>query len=497
MKIKLTILLMAAAGITYAQQDNFKERAQAYYDIIQSGSADAKDSLHRELLLTSKKSKDARELELCINFLRQLGQEESSDSLQAAVVKKFPKSKVARDYYIDNMYYKRENAEEKEKAYKALLKKWPAKEFPGDEISYDYVTANLASSMAEEGRSDDALKYLDQLRERFWRGNAYLPVAKILLSKGDTTRALPLFKTVVEDCLYYIKLPANEQTNKSKFAAMGYASSVSQLVTILVDQKKYDEALVQIEDAIKIAPEQSENLAYVYYKCLAATDRNLEAYHELSKLYREGDFGYEPAMRDLYVKLNGSDRGLDRYLADLQEQLVAKIRSHIQSLKQYKPAPDFELLNLKGERVSLKSLRGKVVVLDFWATWCQPCKRSFPGMKAAQTLYENDDEVVFLFVNTWERDKNYKENVAAFIKNNNYPFNVVFDDVKDPITKAVLATKFGVKGIPAKFIIDKDGYIRYALLGSSPMENYIKIEMKELIESAKKPHEVENLASGG
>ncbi len=109
-------------------------------------------------------------------------------------------------------------------------------------------------------------------------------------------------------------------------------------------------------------------------------------------------------------------------------------------------------------------------------------------MKAAQALYKQDNDVVFLFVNTWERDKNYKENVAEFLVKNHYPFNVVFDDTKDPKTGNLLADQFGIKGIPAKFIIDGEGYIRYALLGSTPMENYIKMEMKELIEGAKKPY---------
>ncbi len=107
-------------------------------------------------------------------------------------------------------------------------------------------------------------------------------------------------------------------------------------------------------------------------------------------------------------------------------------------------------------------------------------------MKAAQELYANDKEVQFIFINTWERDKNYKENVAKFIDKNQYPFEVLFDDQKDPETGKVLAGKLGINGIPSKFILDKAGNIRYMLTGSTPNVDYIKLEMRELIESAKK-----------
>lgn len=64
----------------------------------------------------------------------------------------------------------------------------------------------------------------------------------------------------------------------------------------------------------------------------------------------------------------------------------------------------------------------------------------------------------------------------------------MYDDQKDPQSGQNMAAQYGVQGIPAKFIIDKDGNIQYFLTGSSPNVDYIKMEMHELIESAKKPH---------
>ena len=483
MKIKFLIwaLLISSIGKGQELQDQRMKTAT-------NGSPEDKKQLIAKLYEELKSYKTEKEYRNARYVFYAAGQEETADSLNKVAIKKFPKGAAARDAFLNDVYYKQEKVDDKAKIYKELIKKWPADKFPGDEISYDYVIANLATSMAEEDRPEEAKKYLANLHERFWRGNAFIPVGVIFLSKGDTTAAISLLQTAVDDAYYYLTLPEDQKDNKAKFAAQSYTGALSSLVNVFADQGKNEEALKLIEQAIEIAPQQSGNLSYVYSKCLIGVGRNLEAFNELSKLYKDGRFDLEPKIKEVYLKLNGSDKGLNRHLNGLQEELLVKIREHIKTLEQHKQAPAFDLVNLKGERVSLESLKGKVVVLDFWATWCQPCKKSFPGMKAAQEFYQKDEDVVFLFVNTWERDKNYKENVAAFIEKNNYPFNVLFDDVKDPATNEVLAAKFGIKGIPAKFIIDKEGYIRYALLGSSPMVDYIKLEMKELVEGAKKPY---------
>ena len=485
MKLQTTAVLLFICGSLFAQ-NNVDPEIKKLNDIISNGNASQKNEAALELIKESKKSKDPDRLARISNYLYNLGRKESSDSLRQVSAKKFPKSKLAREQYVTNVFNKQETAIDKEKSYKQLLKKWPIPKTDEIKIAYDYLIANVASSYANEGNKAKALEYVGQLNERFWRAQGLIPVATALLNDGDTAAAIPLIETSIEDALYYMNLPKEQQDNKAGFAAVGYPSYVSQLADIYSNQGKHEQVIELLENAISKNPKNIERFSNSYYKALENSGRKLEALQQLEIIYNTGSFSLKPKMKEIYTSLNGTDKGFDNYIQRLNVQVEKSIKDHIAQYAVNKPMPNFELINLNGEKVSLASLKGKTVVLDFWATWCGPCVNSFPGMKASQEMYAEDKDVQFLFVNTWERDKNYKENVAKFISKNNYPFNVLFDDQRDADSGKILAEKLGIQGIPAKFIVDKEGIIRYQLMGSKPDVDYIKLEMKELIESVKK-----------
>ena len=111
-------------------------------------------------------------------------------------------------------------------------------------------------------------------------------------------------------------------------------------------------------------------------------------------------------------------------------------------------APDFKLTDLAGSEVTLASLKGKVVLLDFWATWCGPCKAAMPTIQKLHDEYASKG-VVILGVNTWEQKADAAKDYMAS-KKFTYGCLLKGDD---------LAAAYGIKGIPTLVIIGKDGTI--------------------------------------
>jgi thiol-disulfide isomerase/thioredoxin len=149
-----------------------------------------------------------------------------------------------------------------------------------------------------------------------------------------------------------------------------------------------------------------------------------------------------------------------------------------------KPAAMFTLKDLDGNTVSLADYKGKTVILDFWATWCGPCKRSFPAMKLAVNKYKDDPTVKFLFIHTWEKEENATSNAKKYIDGQEFPFKVLMD-LKDPETGLnKVVESYKVNAIPAKFVIDKYGNIRFELSGFSGGDDAAVEEITAMIELA-------------
>jgi thiol-disulfide isomerase/thioredoxin len=139
-------------------------------------------------------------------------------------------------------------------------------------------------------------------------------------------------------------------------------------------------------------------------------------------------------------------------------------------------APDFTAYTPEGKAVKLSDFRGKVVILDFWATWCGPCMVSMPGLEEVYQQIK-DKDVVVLSLNTWDD----KEDFKTWVKENSgtkYHFNFVRDPAEGDragIRKASIAKRlYKVPGIPTMYVIDKQGKIAGGFVGSGNEATLVK-----------------------
>jgi thiol-disulfide isomerase/thioredoxin len=134
------------------------------------------------------------------------------------------------------------------------------------------------------------------------------------------------------------------------------------------------------------------------------------------------------------------------------------------------PAPDFTLTDLDGNIVRLSDFQGKVVFLNFWATWCPPCRVEMPEMEEVYQEYR-DKDVVIIGVDLWES----RSDVKDFVEGNGYSWTFVVDSTGE-VTEDYLVT-----GIPSSFFIDKDGVIR-ALQVSAMSRDTMEANLAEAME---------------
>ncbi|MFU1857522.1 redoxin domain-containing protein [Sphingobacterium sp. NGMCC 1.201703] len=468
--------LAAKKGVT---QDELYKHLN---ELFQKDTEESKAEVLKEANFLAK-SKKEEDLLLAGQIYKGLQKTAQAEAIKKSITKKFPKGVTVRNDAFSKIFEKMERpAEQTELLYAELIKKFPEASFEEKNKGiYGYGMSAIAQQYASEKNLDKVSYYLDLLKTRENYANAVFALGRTLNQQKEYAYTQAMLEPV------YLKLSqqkaaANEQKNN---AGLQYLGGISlQYAEALLGNQQVDKAL---EILAKVHGElQSETATIAYAKALEAKGKSLDAFQLLETEVIKN--GKEPKLMaellPLYRKLNNGLSDTTSYLKGLNSRIDETLLSKLKGEMVKRDAPQFSLVDRSGKEVSLASMKGKVVVLDFWATWCGPCKISFPGMQAAVNKYANDPDVAFLFINTWQKEANYKELVDNFINENKYSFHVLFDEMKDR-DKAVV-TAYGIKGIPTKVIIDKEGFIRFQSSGGDADVEKIVKEISTKIELAKK-----------
>ncbi len=231
---------------------------------------------------------------------------------------------------------------------------------------------------------------------------------------------------------------------------------------------KLDEAIQLAQRAYTLYP--SAEAAREIGRWLAKAGKDLEAVEHIADAFTiedphssEIDRGRDRMrMGELYQKANGSEKGLGDLILRAYDRTRALTSERLARLKSKDPnlqaasILDFTLPAVAGESLPLGSLRGKTVVLDFWATWCGPCRAQHPLYEKVKERFRGNPDVIFLSIDT---DEDHSL-VAPFLKAVNWNQKVYFE--------SGLSRTLQISSIPTTIIVDRSGQVASRMNGYVP-----------------------------
>ena len=403
---------------------------------------------------------------------------DKADSVHQIILSKFPNGWTVRRAAFDQRMREKENFHQKTVE---LLKKYPQSESQKLDAYQPFIYYNAARSIVTDYYSGnyDQQELIDLLPEMDFK-----TVAELFRSSAAPFH---IKKAVSDDIILPLATPLIEEMRK-KVTDRSYCEGVYMsprqsdfLARNLLDGHlgTYSDILLckgKPEEAIKyiglITPDNRFAMPEVnetHVKALLQIGQAAKVTDVMRQAFQKNAVtpGAIELFKAQYEKEHGNADGFDAYMASMKpkegmEELKAEIAKKF--IKEaYQP---FSLKDMNGNTVRSADWKGKVVVLDFWASWCYPCKNAFPGMQMAVDHFKDDPNVLFYFIDTMENSDGYEKKARDYMKEKGFTFNVLFDAKENPRQNGKNQVVFSQMNainhsmaIPRKMFL-KDGFVR-------------------------------------
>jgi thiol-disulfide isomerase/thioredoxin/tetratricopeptide (TPR) repeat protein len=393
-----------------------------------------------------------------LNWFEKTNQKAKADEIRTSILKKNPKGYMAQMSRIDAIYDENDPSKQIEMCKQILT------DFPDlDQQNKDYMNSAIFSAFVEKKDYETAANLLGTFITK--NSGQYNNLAWPLIEKGEqlekavkwANEGMKLAENpdISEKPSYWLTKTWKMQNEQSLgMISDTYAFGLYQLGYTIAAEKSY-------EKAYSVLKGSDEDVNARFVECLVNNGNYSKAVEvsEECMIKEKSNSNLIKQYKTAWLKLNRNESEFDSKITNLsnkaKEETFAKLKKEMVN----KPAIDFSLKSLDGSTVKLSDLKGKIVVIDFWATWCGPCKASFPALQKITDKYKSNPNIVILTLDTWEQVKGDERTakVKEFIESNKYTFTVLFDED--------FVSKYEVSGIPTKFIVDRYGKIQFKTIG--------------------------------
>lgn len=179
-----------------------------------------------------------------------------------------------------------------------------------------------------------------------------------------------------------------------------------------------------------------------------------------------------------FLKFNPSETAFNSKIKKLEELKLTQLKASLQKQLMNRPGPELtQLTDLKGKAVTKEMMKDKIVVLDFWATWCVPCMQEMPYLQKVYDKYKNNPKVMFMVVNSGARNT-IKDAIGWEAKNPQYTFPLYFNNDPD------IGEKVGFTLIPTIAVMDQQGKMQFRTIGfeGAELEHKLSAQIEVLLE---------------
>ena len=226
---------------------------------------------------------------------------------------------------------------------------------------------------------------------------------------------------------------------------------------VFFQEGRLEDAERELMRAYELDPKEKDTIYHLgqVYEAMDNSDQAEIFYKMGIVILSPGENPNNQALKSLYLKRHGSLDGYEDYLKPLIASDRETRRQEVLSslIEAPEPALAFNLKTLKGKQLSLTSLKGKIVAINFWGIWCGWCVKEMPEFQNLYEHYKDDPDVAILTINN---DRN-PDSVPPWMEKKGYTFPVLLDDG--------YVNKAGIQGFPTTYFLNREGQIAFLKLG--------------------------------